>query len=918
MLSATKVKAKRVKTPSAKGSKTAVVTAFEKALHLETLAKISVKGREASCFLLAKGKKFQLVFGFECNGIHDNPKEHQLEAIATAVESGLKDVSMGSATFHLESFSSDLDRQNYLDRLIQTSDCLEAQVVLYSEKKRAQELVVKGVRQVKRLTVYVEATIDFNDVGEGEKADWSDKAISQVAKFWKSIQKVTDGKDARQDEFEALFESGFYRGFIFWEQILSNRMGLEITPLDTEELWQRIWQRFNTGPAPSVPQWIEYKDGEITEIIHSDKHPRSILTAGEGGESRVPIADTDWVKVKDKFVAPMVFAEKPEGFASVRQQLRFLWEAICKPYVKDTEIITQVQPTNLKLMQHKMQDVIKQSVARSQFAQEKTSVDVNAGLRLKKSIEAQERLYEGTIPVRLGTVVLVHRDRKSKLDDACRGLANCFPLPCRLVRERDVPWHYWLQTLPIVWDQILKVPYDRTSTWLSNEALGMLPICKTKDIDREGFELIADDGGSPIKLDFINKLRNVACFGTTRSGKSVLVSGMLSLFLSSGYPIIALDYPKPDGTSTFTDFAVYYGDRAAYFDIGKESNNLMEIPDLQGLSEKEAEERFDDYKAFLESALLAMVRGDSREERALIGKALNNFFADKDIMRRYDEAFENGFGSMEWQVMPTLKDFLDFCSEESLGMDEDSSILQRNAREQIQLQIEYWIGSRIGRAIAKPSSFPTDSQLIVFALRNLANDEEAALLALSAYSAALRRALKSPKSIFFIDESPILFEYPSIAGLIGRLCANGAKAGIRVFLSAQDPNTIMESHAGPKIMQNMNTKLIGRIQENAIDAFVRYLRYEEDMISRNASERFYPKASDLYSNWMLETDGVIFYCRYYPSDLQLAIVANNTDEQAARNRFMEKASNRLEGYVRFSEEYANCIRNGLSLEDIGR
>jgi hypothetical protein len=52
--------------------------------------------------------------------------------------------------------------------------------------------------------------------------------------------------------------------------------------------------------------------------------------------------------------------------------------------------------------------------------------------------------------------------------------------------------------------------------------------------------------------------------------------------------------------------------------------------------------------------------------------------------------------------------------------------------------LRFWLSSRVGRAISAPSSFPTDAQLLVFALRNLANEEDAAVLALSAYSAALR------------------------------------------------------------------------------------------------------------------------------------------------------------------------------------
>jgi hypothetical protein len=115
------------------------------------------------------------------------------------------------------------------------------------------------------------------------------------------------------------------------------------------------------------------------------------------------------------------------------------------------------------------------------------------------------------------------------------------------------------------------------------------------------------------------------------------------------------------------------------------------------------------------------------------------------------------------------------------------------ATNQITIQLRFWLNSRIGQAISRPSTFRSDARLLVFALRNLSEAEDAAILALSAYSAALRRALSSPASILFIDEAPILFEYPTISEMVARLCANGAKAGIKVIISAQDPDTIISS-----------------------------------------------------------------------------------------------------------------------------
>ena len=120
-------------------------------------------------------------------------------------------------------------------------------------------------------------------------------------------------------------------------------------------------------------------------------------------------------------------------------------------------------------------------------------------------------------------------------------------------------------------------------------------------------------------------------------------------------------------------------------------------------------------------------------------------------------------------------------------------------------------------------------------------------------------------------------------------------------------------------MQNMNTRLIGRIQPLAIESFIKWLSYERSIIARNASEFFFPKRAELYSNWLLDVDGTYTYCRYYPSAVQLAAVANNPDEHAARARVLAQyPENKLLGMVKFSEEYVTAIRSGSSLDAIGQ
>jgi type IV secretory pathway VirB4 component len=510
---------------------------------------------------------------------------------------------------------------------------------------------------------------------------------------------------------------------------------------------------------------------------------------------------------------------------------------------------------------------------------------------------------------------VVYRDSLERLDEACRYISSCFQRPAWVARETEYAWRVWLQTLPVVWEALMATPFNRRQLYLTGEVPGLMPLVCTRAGDKTGFELITEEGGTPVHLDLYSQHKNLALFATTRAGKSVLVSGILTHALAHGMPVVALDYPKPDGTSTFTDYTYFMGERGAYFDISKEYNNLFEKPDLRILSEEQQRERFQDYQSFLESALMTMIIGSNSDElltqsiRSVLALALTAFFKDPEIDARYQAAIEGGFDSPAWANTPTLKDFLPFCTQDRLQFEKVQNNLEY-AFQTIELQIRFWLNSRVGQSVSRPSSFRADAQLLVFALRNLSNDKDAAVLALSAYAAALRRALAFPSSIFFIDEAPILFEFDEISSLVGRLCANGAKAGVRVILSGQDPDTVAKSPAASKIFQNLSTRLIGRIQPTAVDSFDKFLKYPREIIGRNATDSFFPRKESIYSQWLLDDNGIYTFCRYYPAYVQLAAVANNPDEQSARTETMQQYPNKFEGLATFSRQLVASIRGG--------
>lgn len=97
-------------------------TPFEDALHLATMLRISLDGRDIGAYTLTKGNqkdRFCFVFGFDCQGIHTTLRPEQINTILNNIEAGLKDIPEGERiTLHLGSFSSDKQRQKELASLV--------------------------------------------------------------------------------------------------------------------------------------------------------------------------------------------------------------------------------------------------------------------------------------------------------------------------------------------------------------------------------------------------------------------------------------------------------------------------------------------------------------------------------------------------------------------------------------------------------------------------------------------------------------------------------------------------------------------------------------------------------------------------------------------------------------------------------
>jgi hypothetical protein len=887
---------------------------FEDEMHLECICNLAFRGREMGAYLLRNGHQLSVVFGFQTSGIHPLLSTEQDELALAQLEAGLKGFRPGDRLrIHLRSFANDRDRQSELQSLIDDTDSTETQFLLMSQQRSIRDLTLQQNRQSKQIYLFATYTIE---AGKSNSRDRIEKLLAWFVNQYETLKGMKERKT--QLHYQTLLTNAFTDGYLHWEQQLNSRMGLQAIPMTADQLWGYLWEQFNHRVAPPLPQCLTLQEADgqltLTENIQANHHAVSVLIRGEDGRPTHPKADREWVRVNHKFVGAVALESKPMGFTSPEHQLYYLWQVFAEFH--DCELVCELAAADRTMARMTLQRLTKQSYTATHRASEFRDVDVAAQMRARKGVEAQEKIFEGALPIWVSVVALVHRDHPETLSEACQKLTNAFPQG-DFIRETEVAWSLWLRSLPIVDGWLLGD--GRRQMYLTNEAPGLMPLACTKPIDFRGLELITRHGNMPLHLDFVHKHRGMLIFGETRSGKSVLASEIFVWAIANGMNVISLDYPKPDGTTTYTDLVKFFGDAGAYFDIGSEANNLFQIPDLRHLPEKQRAERLDDYKEFLIKALDTMVMGTETEGQlgkrihTVLWQALAIFFAQPDIQARYDRAFEGGFGSAAWVNMPTLVDFVKSVRQLDLGV-ESANVSEAIAT--ILLELQGWLTSRVGKAISQPSTIRTDAKLTVFALRNVGDNIEAAVLALSAQSMAFRKALEVTDSLLAIDESPILFKYNGIAQIIGQVCANGAKSGIRPIIIGQDPDTIANSIAGSQILQNLNTRIIGAIQPNSIPSYQRFFGYDPAVLLPNTDESFRTNRSRLCSNWLLDADGRLTDCSHYPSSELLAGVANNPKEQRARQRVLAQHKNKFEGYVAFAKAYSEAVRAGRSLDTI--
>ncbi len=901
---------------------------IEDAFHLVCYGEIRRPSRCCGFYLLTdkQQRQFRVIFAWSTDGIDPNLKEQAASEIILAHGAAFKELPP-DVTVRVEysSFADDAFYQHVLDRQLEKSPLALTDLLLYSQKKRVRELRDAGKRLQKRIHIFATYSMDGQELTH-DRHDWLGKLMGGVSSLLETFKGEKEQAEAAR--LEKMVSRAYNEGFKRVDSILNTIMNLGAHPIPAQSLYESDYRELHKELPPPIPQLLILDDRGLRCQTNSDLHVTAVLVQPERGASAVPQSSRAWIyfPTKKKYGGFMQLG-KPKAFSSPRGQLRYLFELSARNHLYDFKIVTEISVANQGLQKWDLERHTRNANSLSLRALTDQTVDVSSEMRGQESIEARQAMERGEMVVASSTGVWLYRNNPAALEQDFNYLANCLST-ADSERAIEVTEHFWLQSLPFSWERLLRSPYDRRDYMFSHEVSGMLPLVAPRTGDESGISFLSREGGSPVWIDLFDQLMHLAIFATTRGGKSVLLAQIVFEFYLRRIPVVLFDFPRPtDGSSTFSDLTNLLrqlGGSAFYYDIGSCSNNLIQMPSFRGLPN--ADQRREAMIDFQIDAIVIIVMGSVRDSlleesvRSLVEQSFRDFHARPDIISRYAEAMEADLGTAAYENVPTLWDYLDHLKPWlAKHLQEDEQVTSDKIREASAMLLEQLRGclhGRLGRACARPSSFPDDPELFVFALRNLSTNREAAVAALAAYSALLRRALESPASAFIIDESPILFDFPPIARIVGQLCANGLKWGCRVILSAQTAEKIYKSAAGEQIVKTIDTKMVGYILPEAVDSLVNYLDFDREIVSPYATASFKPSKKDLRSNWVSKRGDTYIEVGFFPSEVLLALVANNPDEQAARNRVMAMYDDPIEGLAVFARLYAAALRNGTPMDEI--
>ncbi len=911
---------------------------IERKFHLLTYGQIELDGKQVGLYLLRRGAQLMFIFGWEVSGHDPSMTAQQSISILSAANDATSTIP------------ADIDLKCYEDINSSCEDYLRMQAALLRSKKhdvlsieliksrarRAKQLSLEGRLLENRLVYFAKYRVPLG----GDYAvtqTWLDDLLSKT----QPIVGAFKGKSFEsQAAWEKVIDYAYRYAYRKVNTLLSSNtgFGMRLRTLTVHDLWHRDYLELHQPPVPEIPQYIVYNHlGLQQPVINEGTHALGTLFEPQAGIPAEPRFDRHWVHlpIKGQFAAFVRIGQvrsfpKDKGIVA-RGYLRYIYNILAgtNQPIYNCRVVTELTPDRSGFEMLQLDRIISNSVKREALAAKKQTVDVVATRRREQAVEARDLLEDNNIPYWCSVGIWLYRDSLDKLNQATSDLIQRIPAAA-VERVANNTEQIWFQTWPFEWEAFLTKPNHRRQKYMGFQALPMVPMIKVLSADKQGMMFVTRELNSPLYIDIANRKNHTAIIAKTGVGKSIVMFEMILEYLLYGYLAVIFDFPRPDGTSTYTvllPILQRLGVRAAYHNVRESVMNIIEWPDLRQVKSKKDYERrwqqaFQNHVRLLCAIVLGTTSNPDREllVNSLLTQCYADFLAEDTIKNRYSAAIEGGFGSIAYQNMPILETFVDYAeswfSKYVQHKKETISILVNDTVDIIVTQLRGVLRTSLGASINGISSFDTNVQVLVVGLTDVSENLDSLIYAMSGLNVLMRQSLSAKRSLLATDEGTILYKFPFYARETGIIPVHGRKWGCNFLVAAQEIQTILKSCSGNEIFKNLDNIFCGHIEDSAIPEMLE-LNFREELLRPYTSEAFKPSPELLHSYWYLKRGSQHLEVTHPASELTLGLGATDPDENAARKRVISlHPGDEIAGIKHFAKLYVQAKSQGLSMDSI--
>jgi hypothetical protein len=731
----------------------------------------------------------------------------------------------------------------------------------------------------------------------------------------------------------------------------SSGFGFDAQVLTAEDLWETDYCELHLrSEVPPIPQKIVVdSNGLGLPEFNTNVHVLGALNDPENGYSPIIQAERSYVYIPtlNKYAGFVRVGGKqkirsfPSHEGSAEMGLYHFWQNIVsKPgaVLHDYKIVWEFMEDDSSLEIVNLERTIKGAVGKQTAAIRHKTIDVSAQILQEEAMDAREAL-EGNDKVGwVGVGIWLYRNSPEELFSAMNGLIQSMPTTDSEIAT-DICDYIWNQTRPYTWQQFLTEPDCRRIKYMArNEVVPQIPFMSPQLLDAKGSLFLDERFRTPVYLDFAFRSPNhIAIIAETKGSKSVFTFGLILERIIYQHPAIIFEFPRADGSSTYTDFLRILkaqGKRVAYIDVRRNRINILERSRLSHINTSTAagktkyDAAIEDLQDSQASLLVSVVLGTSEPKNrdtieSWISRSYKAFLADPQIVERYETATAAGFGNPGFALMPGLPDYVEFAGTWFQSkIDEDRLLYDgsRDAIDYIMNSLRGVLDTALGRSISGPSTFSLeDSDCIVLSLTNVSGNRESLVYAEAGLQLIYRKSISSKSSACFVEELTTLYQMPAFARRIASLPPTARKQGMNcafIFQSIAEP---FQTSYGALIFNNLQKVFLLKASEGIVEEVVNHLQFRRDIAQRYIGNTISKEIME--SRLCVRSEGMYIPLVHNPSPVLLSLAATDRDEVAARQRCEALYGDpndpaNIDWLIEFSHLYSQALRSGAPMDSI--